>query len=286
MGKALVLAAFFVACIVVTAQAQTVFKDNFQITWGADHIQPSADGQSVRVSLDKLSGANFKTTKTFLYGGFSAQMQLPAGDSAGTCTAYFLTSEGNYHDEIDYEFLGNVSGQPYIVQTNVFANGIGGREERIYLWFNPTTAFHTYSVVWNKQQVIFLIDDIPIRVHGNYQSQGIGYPGQAMSVYSSLFDASPWATRGGRDPINYLHAPFVATYRNFGLDGCSVSAGRSLASCAADSTSWWSQPSYQRLSSGQIDQLRWVRRNYLKYSYCTDFARNPVPPAECALNNP
>lgn len=65
-----------------------------------------------------------------------------------------MSSEGTNHNEFDFEFLGNTTGEPYLVQTNVYVNGVGNREQRLSLWFDPTKDFHSYSIFWNQRQVV------------------------------------------------------------------------------------------------------------------------------------
>eukprot|EP00253_Pinus_taeda_P014017 PITA_14017 len=194
-----------------------------------------------------------------------------------------MSSDEDFHDELDYEFLGNLPRQPYTLQTNVFAKGIGNREQRIRLWFDPTAGFHNYSILWNEKQIVFLVDSIPIRVHMNIEaSAGVPYPStQPMRILSTLSNGENWATDGGKAKIDWSKAPFVASYQSFEVNACSGPSASSPP-CA---NKWWEQPEFQSLNQYQLDRIKWVRKNYMTYDYCQDrLGRFSSTPAECAFN--
>ncbi|KAF8398747.1 hypothetical protein HHK36_014605 [Tetracentron sinense] len=197
-----------------------------------------------------------------------------------------MSSEGANHDELDFEFLGNVSGEPYLVQTNVYVNGTGNREQRHTLWFDPTSDFHTYSFLWNPHILMFLVDGIPIRVFVNKEECGTLYPkNQGMRIYGSLWNADDWATQGGRLKTNWSHAPFISTFQSFEIDACELSPETEdiVVKCSMVGQFWWTKPAMNGLNKHKSHQLKWVRAKHLVYDYCMDTVRFTEPPRECLV---
>ncbi|KAH9304748.1 hypothetical protein KI387_009152, partial [Taxus chinensis] len=256
--------------VLVFAEAAKGGLDNeFHVSWAPDHVKflNHNAAQELHLSLDQTSGSGFASKTQYLFGNINMQIKLVPGDSAGTVTAYYLSSEGSNRDELDFEFLGNKSGEPYVVQTNVYASGKGDREQRIYLWFDPTKDFHSYGVSWTPQHILFMVDSVPIRVFSNHKASGVAYPdSQAMGVYSSLWNGDSWATRGGLVKIDWSHAPFVAAYRNFNVQSASSGVKQ-----------------INGISSEQRNKLQWVKKNFMIYDYCIDKQRYPLPPPECNM---
>ncbi|GMH14708.1 hypothetical protein Nepgr_016549 [Nepenthes gracilis] len=259
------------------------FQQDFRVTWADSHIKFVEGGQAVQLGLDRNSGCGFTSKYKYMYGRVSMRIKLITGDSAGTVTAFYMNSDtDSIRDELDFEFLGNRSGQPYTVQTNVYARGKGDREQRVNLWFDPSLDYHTYAIRWSHRQVVFYVDEVPIRVYKNNEARGVPYPkSQPMGVYSTLWEADNWATRGGLEKIDWNKAPFYAYYRDFDIEGCPVPGP---AACVSNPGNWWERDSYQQLNPTEAARYNWVRRNHMIYDYCADKSRYPVAPPECTTN--
>ncbi|KAK1397191.1 Xyloglucan endotransglucosylase/hydrolase [Heracleum sosnowskyi] len=258
------------------------FYQNADITWGDERAKILNGGRDLTLSLDKASGSGFQSKNEYLFGRFDMQLKLVPGNSAGTVTTFYLSSQGAGHDEIDFEFLGNSSGSPYTIHTNVYARGKGDKEQQFQLWFDPTTSFHTYSIVWNPQRIIFLVDNSPIRVFNNHESIGVPFPkSQHMRVYASLWNADDWATQGGRVKTDWTKAPFTANYRNFNINGCAKSSSCQSSSTSTSSSSKEEWRTHELDAAGR-NRLRWVQAKHMVYNYCSDKQRFASSvPAEC-----
>ncbi|CAL9781358.1 unnamed protein product [Musa acuminata subsp. burmannicoides] len=163
-GLLFVLAILAVTSVVAAALDVTTL-------FGKANLVRSGDGRSLELLLDRSSDkqpppaaaccacSGFISTATYHYGLFSASIKLPQGYTAGIVVAFY-TSNGDVfektHDELDFEFLGNVHGEKWRVQTNVYGNGSTGRgrEERYLLPFDPTKEFHRYSILWTAHSIM------------------------------------------------------------------------------------------------------------------------------------
>ncbi|XP_010259807.1 PREDICTED: probable xyloglucan endotransglucosylase/hydrolase protein 23 [Nelumbo nucifera] len=285
----------FLSCLLVLGSLAIVasasnFYQDFDVSWGDGRAKILNNGELLTLSLDKASGSGFQSKHEYLFGKIDIQLKLVPGNSAGTVTAYYLSSQGPTHDEIDFEFLGNLSGDPYILHTNVFSQGKGNREQQFYLWFDPTADFHTYSILWNPQRIIFSVDGTPIREFKNSESIGVPFPkNQPMRIYSSLWNADDWATRGGLVKTDWTKAPFTASYRNFNANNACIWSSGSSSCDSKSPTSTTNNPHQwlsQELDSAGQEKMKWVQKNYMIYNYCTDTKRFPqgLPP-ECSNTN-
>lgn len=265
-----VLAVLVGLCIAArTASAQGRIDEHLELTWGNGTVS-APDGQVISLVLDRNSGSGFQSRDTYMYARTDIQIKLVPNNSAGTvATCFFLSEGGSWetHDEIDLEFLGNVSGQPYTLHTNIFASGIGRKEQQFRLWFDATADFHTYSIVWTPRHILLLVDGTPIREFKNIT--GVAYPSaQRMRLYGSLWDAEDWATQGGRIKTNWTAAPFVAQYRNF--VATTSSPGR------------YSYYDDHEMDGKAKKEMQRTRDQYMIYNYCTDKTRFPNgPPPNC-----
>ncbi|XP_031126240.1 probable xyloglucan endotransglucosylase/hydrolase protein 32 [Ipomoea triloba] len=258
------------------------FYDGYRNLWGSSH--QSVDNNGLTMWLDRTSGSGFKSVKPFRSGYFGASIKLQPGYTAGVITAFYLSNveeHPGFHDEVDIEFLGTTFGKPYTLQTNVYVRGSGdgnivGREMKYHLWFDPTQGFHHYAIFWSPREIIFLVDDVPIR---RYPRKSIEtFPLRPMWIYGSIWDASSWATEDGKYKADYRYEPFVGKLTNFKASGCSAYAPR------------WCRPlsasPYRSggLSRQQNRALKWIESHYLVYNYCSDSKRDHSRTPECWMH--
>ncbi|CAL5037767.1 unnamed protein product [Urochloa decumbens] len=268
----------------VAAAAEAAFDKNYVVQWGDDGYHLVIRGTEVNITMDQSSGAGFRSKSMYGSGFFHMRMKLPSGYTAGVVTTFYLISqpEDGSRDEVDFEFLGDKAGVPVTLQTNVFVNGRGDREQRLHLWFDPAADFHDYKILWNPYQLVMFVDDTPIRVLRNLTATVPGYPfpaKQTMLIRASMWDGSGWATDGGRTKVDWSKGPFTAGYRGFDVSGCA--ANGSATPCGSPDL-WWNGGEYRNITAEQRAAYEEVKKHYMNYDYCGDKARfNNSVPVEC-----
>ncbi|CAH1417210.1 unnamed protein product [Lactuca virosa] len=271
----------------------TPVAGNMLTIFGAPNIHMKSNGSYADIILDKTSGSGLVSKEKYFHGFFSAAIRLPVGVTSGVVLAFYMSNSDVYphnHDEIDFELLGHEKRKEWVLQTNIYGNGSVklGREEKFYLWFDPTQDFHQYSILWNTHHIVYLVDNIPVREVIHNQASSLVYPSKPMSLYVTIWDGSEWATHGGKYPVNYKYAPFVASLGELEIEGCSLmqtTNSSSIGSCSKNIAHSSFDPlegdEYIKLTKQQMVGLNWARTKHMFYSYCKDTSRYKVVPPEC-----
>lgn len=106
------------------------------------------------------------------------------------------------------------------------------------------------------------------------------FPSKPMSLYATIWDASDWATNGGKYRVNYKYAPYVAEFSDMMLHGCAVDPIEpSMQRCEGSTNDF-----YGEITPSRRLKMENLRRKHMTYSYCYDRARYNVAPPECVLN--
>lgn len=286
------LGGFLLICYSVLASGSSrnlpvlSFDEGYSHLFGNDNLMILRDGKSVHISLDERTGSGFVSQDLYLHGFFSASIKLPADYTAGVVVAFYMSNGDLFeknHDEIDFEFLGNIRGKYWRIQTNIYGNGSTsiGREERYGLWFDPSEDFHQYGVLWTKNHIIFYVDNLPIREIKRTAAMGGDFPSKPMSLYVTIWDGSDWATNGGKYKVNYKYAPYIAEFSDLVLHGCAVNPIEQSIECDNATTS-------DAIPTGVIAEQRAkmgsFRKQHMTYSYCYDRTRYKAPPSECTID--
>ncbi|KAE8796154.1 putative xyloglucan endotransglucosylase/hydrolase protein 16 [Hordeum vulgare] len=238
------LAAFYLVALAIP-QVTADMTDEVNLLWGNCKVQRDGAGrQTVAMSLDRWTTSGFSSKIKYLFGRIDMEIKLMPGNSAGTVTTFYMMSEGpwQFHDEIDLEFLGNSTGNPYTLHTNVF-----------------------------------LVDNKLIRQIKNKMMNGSPYPNyQPMRVFSTIWNADDWATQGGRVKTDWTQAPFTAYFRNYKATSCSQ--GQNSNVCGQSSPNGLFN---QQQDQMQQQQVKEVDAKYKVYDFCDDSKRRIGSSEDC-----
>ncbi|KAJ3671144.1 hypothetical protein LUZ60_008570 [Juncus effusus] len=275
---------FFSTLLIIFAiihSSQCDFNTDFIITSGDGRAKILNKGSELQLSMDEITGSGAETINSFMYGKFDMQMKFVPGNAKGTVTAFYLNSKQINHNEVDFEFLGGTDPSQYFLSTNVFINGRGSREQYFKFWFDPTTDFHTYTMLWTLKQIIWYIDGTPIRVFRKGDGT-ITLPyveNQALKVQVSIWDGSAWT-----QPVDWTQAPFTAWYQNYNARACVINGNNTNNNTSCENSAFLMN---QELSADDSKKMADVQKKYLGYNYCNDPGKQFENTAkECAINSP
>ncbi|KAI5068147.1 hypothetical protein GOP47_0016492 [Adiantum capillus-veneris] len=140
----------------------------------------------------------------FSSGVFSARIRTPL-KGTGVINNFYLSSNDQGSDVIGFDFLGNF---PNRVLTSYAVNGnAGGNQQLFVLSYDTSVDFHTYTIKWDNESIVWLADDTVLRIL--YKSNAsLGFPKKAASIFCHTWDASSVGDGSYAGKVNWTFGPF------------------------------------------------------------------------------
>ncbi|GJP44186.1 hypothetical protein CLOM_g3575 [Closterium sp. NIES-68] len=255
------------ACVAAAAAAKDASFDKFMTLpdfckWDGGCSRQN-DG-SVKLTAYSNKMGKFTSKGYFGYGIFRVNMMLPSGYSGGLIPCLYLISGNNPkytdpHDEIDMEFIGGNTPRDIVLHTNLITGG------QVYLQqykfpFDPSAAFHTYTIVYSPDYIMWAVDDTPIRIH--WKESGRPFPSLNVKFEGSIWDASSWSAL----KPNWGNGPKEVKFRRFDMRRtCKASGETGTPWCnklRGNKAPWTRKP-----SAAAIAKSIEFRKNYLVKDY-------------------
>ena len=171
-------------------------RTQFRVTQNSP--MPFADNSNVRLTVESYNPTGFSFYGTDLVSNISfppggeglritvrAKMETSTPGVVGGIFLYALTpGSTTLHDEIDFEFLTTV---PQSVQTNIYANEPLGTGHPHFVPYvsGSITDYHTYEILWQSNQVTWLVDGQPVRTESSH------VPTQPMQLHLNIWVPGP-----------------------------------------------------------------------------------------------
>jgi len=183
---------------------------------------PTYDSNGASFTVAKTGDAPTLTSNWYImFGTYSITMKAAPG--AGIVSSSVLQSDDL--DEIDWEWLGAQNDQ---VQSNYFGKGQTTTYDRaaVHAVSNSQSDWHTYTVDWTEDQIVWQIDGTTVRVLTASSANGM-FPQTPMQLkIGSWSGGDPTNPQGtiawAQGPTNYANGPYSMVVQSISVTDYST----------------------------------------------------------------
>lgn len=190
----------------------------FGVDYTPEAVNHKAEDLEITVTFDSKGGSRWRSLKQYLAGSFSAKIRAPSGNASGLTYDFYLSSGvgDKALDKVGFEFVGK---DKTVVQTSLFTNGEGSREDHD-LGFDSSAGFHEYTIKWYPSKIEWFVDGKLIETASRLGDEP--FPEKPMYLYGSVWDASE--VLGGNWAGKYVagEEPHVVSFKTVLVPLCSL----------------------------------------------------------------